>query len=496
MSTTIYDEMVRAVAGGVSVVPINRATKKPHSKLLPTIVELNEVTGEPEVKYVWKPFQSELPSAEQMAKWRGAQAFAAVCGAVSGRGKGGRLVLDFDEERFYDAWVPLVGELADGLPVCRTQGGGYHVAMICPEPGGNEKLAWVPDDAEEAGRRVAIETRGERGERGYAVMPPSPGPDGVYALLSGCFVDVPVVSQARADALLAAARKLDEAPYTRQELESAVQVPTATDRARPSLNGQADVIDTFNERNPLRNVLRSFGYTDAGKRMLRPGASSSSEAGVTFTKRDGREIAFCHSSNDPLHGKHAHDAFSVYCTLKHGGDFRKAVHAAAVELGMDHKTVAEKPKKAEANNGLLATLPAAIAASEKKAAPMKLPDAWVPFPIDDGLPPVLADFVREADEALQVDATFVISPLLACLGAAIGNTAVALLKSGFPQPPLLWTSVVAPSGEGKSPGQKEATSATWRAQQLRLNEYHAAMDVYLEAQAKYDALPKAERGQE
>ncbi|HEV7300633.1 MAG TPA: hypothetical protein VGN72_14810 [Tepidisphaeraceae bacterium] len=125
----------------------------------------------------------------------------------------------------------------------------------------------MSNEAEPTGRSVAIETRGERG---YAVMPPSPGPAGTYTLLSGCFIDVPVVSQARADALMAAARKLDEAPYTRQELESAAQVPTATDRAHPSLNGQAEVIDKFNDQNPLRDVLRSFGYTDADDRTLRP----------------------------------------------------------------------------------------------------------------------------------------------------------------------------------------------------------------------------------
>ncbi|HEV7300634.1 MAG TPA: bifunctional DNA primase/polymerase [Tepidisphaeraceae bacterium] len=117
---SIYDEMLRAVAGGVSVVPICRTTKRPHRKLLPQVERPDPKTGQLKQSGTWKPFQAAIAAPEQLAKWRGAQAFAAVCGTISGRGQGGHLVLDFDERRFYDAWVTLVGELvgelADGLP--------------------------------------------------------------------------------------------------------------------------------------------------------------------------------------------------------------------------------------------------------------------------------------------------------------------------------------------------------------------------------------------
>ena len=36
---------------------------------------------------------------------------------IGGQISGGLLVLDFDEVRFYLAWVELVGDLAGGLPV-------------------------------------------------------------------------------------------------------------------------------------------------------------------------------------------------------------------------------------------------------------------------------------------------------------------------------------------------------------------------------------------
>lgn len=105
---------------------------------------------------------------------------------------------------------------------------------------------------------------------------------------------------------------------------------------------------------------------------------------------------------------------------------------------------------------------------------------WVPFPIDQ-LPPVLGDFAREADAALQVESAFVVLPLLTSIGSAIGNTARVLIKSGFIQPSLLWTACVATSVSGKSSA---------------VADYNAAQAEYQQAKAKHDALPKADRAQD
>jgi len=86
--------------------------------------------------------------------------------------------------------------LADGLPVQHTgrEGGGYQVWLRCPEPGRNDKLAWVPDEQEKIGRRIAIETRGEGG---YAILPGSLHPSGrTYQTIAGNFANIPTVPQA------------------------------------------------------------------------------------------------------------------------------------------------------------------------------------------------------------------------------------------------------------------------------------------------------------
>src|SRR5687767_12030888 len=101
----ILSALLSARAAGLSVVPIDHRTKKPLNRMLPRDEE-----GKP----VWEPFQREIADEATVERWAegGTKAFAVVGGAVSG----GLLVLDFDVERFYWAWVGEVGDLADGLP--------------------------------------------------------------------------------------------------------------------------------------------------------------------------------------------------------------------------------------------------------------------------------------------------------------------------------------------------------------------------------------------
>jgi hypothetical protein len=140
---------------GVSIIPIDHNTKRPTVN--------------------WKQYQAMIADEATVRRWFASdiRSFAVVCGKVSG----GLLVLDFDAAGFFERWVEAVGDIAQGLPVQRTGGGGYQVFVRCSEPGGNAKLAWKVDEAERTGRTVAIETRGEGG---YAVIAPSLHPSGSH----------------------------------------------------------------------------------------------------------------------------------------------------------------------------------------------------------------------------------------------------------------------------------------------------------------------------
>jgi hypothetical protein len=314
----------RYLAGGLSLVPCSAETKRPDNRLLP-----RDEAG----RATWAPYQQNPPSEDTLRGWfsHGCKSIAGIGGRVSG----GLWILDFDEPRFYPAWLEQVGALADGLPTQQTGGGGYQVWLRCPDPGRNDKLAWAADESEETGRRIAIETRGEGG---YAIMPGSLHPSGnTYRAIAGDFANIPTVPQAVADALLAAARKRDEAPFTRQQLAAREKNAKTSTKYHNESNGQGSVIDAYNARVSIAEALEQHGYTHSGERYVRPGGKTPSVA-----VRDGR--SFHHSSNDSLSDGFWHKSFDVFCHYAHGDDCGAAVRAAAELLGL------QAPAAKTANN--------------------------------------------------------------------------------------------------------------------------------------------------
>ncbi len=322
---TIPDAIAKYAAARLSVVPIDSSTKRPKMSLLPR---------DKDDKPTWRPFSNEIAGPEWLKRWAesGVDAIAVVGGQVSG----GLCILDFDVPRFYEAWKKAVGEMAKGLPTQRTGGGGYQVFYRCPNACGNEKLAWAPDDTEESGRTIAIETRGEGG---YAVVPPSLHPSGnYYEIISGNLTNVPTITQDRADALIKAARDLDEMPHTAQQLKKiATQARNEHKKSRSHEKGTG-VIDKYDDAHTVDELLTKHDYTlGSSGRYIRPGGNSESVWLV-----DGWSCHF--STNDPLNdGKFGagkcgvHSPFGLYCELDHAGDVNAAVKAAAKELGIAHK---------------------------------------------------------------------------------------------------------------------------------------------------------------
>lgn len=311
------------LAAGVSLVPVSAVTKRPIEPLLP--FDPDEGHG------VWKPYQSRQPMIDEVRYWIAKEAqIAAVAGAISGN----LLVLDFDEPRFWAAWHSLVAPLLAGLPIQQTGGGGVQVFLRCDDPGHNDKLAHVPDTTtiDPAtgklkyfdGRRIGIETRGEGG---YAVIPPSLHPSGNhYAWLQGDLTSIPYVDQTIVDQLLAAARSLDEAPYTLQQINAMNQAMHPSP-PRQATNGSANVIDLYNAATPIEQALRDAGYTHCfHDRWAPPGAGKRDSVTVKNSK------AFHYDTNFPLADGYWHDAFSVWSYYRHNSDTKAAVKEAAVIL--------------------------------------------------------------------------------------------------------------------------------------------------------------------
>jgi hypothetical protein len=266
------------LASGLSIIPIDHTTKRPAWGLLPIKyddagnVALNQ-HGQP--KHGWEPYQERRATPDELERWldAGVQAFAVVGGKISGNLE----IIDFDVARLFHRWFDEVEPLIEqyGLPHQQTGSlTGYQVAYRASNRKGNQKLAWVPNDSEETGREIAIETRGEGG---YAIFAPSLHPSGHhYTMIEGDFAEIPTIPEAVADVLLQAARRLCEMPYTKQEL--AKLAGRKNQERNQQSGGDDDVIAAYNSEYKIRSVLASNNYIDAGDRMSRPGKEYS--AGV------------------------------------------------------------------------------------------------------------------------------------------------------------------------------------------------------------------------
>lgn len=305
---------IQAAQLGFSVVSVSPSTKRPTAK--------------------WEAAQTRAKTPDEVAKLKTLKAFAIVGGAVSGglSPEGEQLYLtsiDFDVAGFFERYKTDVGDLLDNISVQQTGGGCYQIIFRSPVEIRNTQLAFSSNEAEETGREVAIETRGEGG---YFVAPPSLHPTGNrYQWVEGDLGNVPTISPARAQALLDAARRMNAAPYTRQQLEAhRKREQSATPRQRND-NSNGSVIGAFNHAHSIQEMLERNGYKRKNDRYARPGGTSPS-----VTILDGG--SFHHSTNDELRcDEHTHDAFSVFVECEHGGDYKSAVKAAAAELGLSHE---------------------------------------------------------------------------------------------------------------------------------------------------------------
>lgn len=98
------------------------------------------------------------------------------------------------------------------------------------------------------------------------------------------------------------------------------------------------VIDSFNSRYNVRDLLAQNSYEQIGTdRFLSPHSSTGVPGIVILKGNDGLERIFCHHASDPLYNEeHSHDAFGIFAALEHGSDIKAAVKAAAADLGMSH----------------------------------------------------------------------------------------------------------------------------------------------------------------
>lgn len=119
--------------------------------------------------------------------------------------------------------------------------------------------------------------------------------------------------------------KRDAIAAKAEELRQQREAAKARREARSAIGDNPDTIGAFNLAYTVDAPMLQYGYDQRGDKFRHPNSESGS---YSATVKDGRVHAL--SSNDPLYsnGQGAHDAFSAFCTLFHGGDQKAALKDA------------------------------------------------------------------------------------------------------------------------------------------------------------------------
>jgi hypothetical protein len=114
------------------------------------------------------------------------------------------------------------------------------------------------------------------------------------------------------------------------------------------------------------------------------------------------------------------------------------------------------------------------------------------FPLSS-LPPSLRGLVQQAATSIGCAPEFIAVPMLAILGAAIGNSHVVEIKKGWTEPAVLYVAVVADSGEKKTPALKVAAAPAKRRQMALKREHDKAMSDYHAQRRQWEVDKKLAR---
>jgi putative DNA primase/helicase len=304
----------------------------------------------------WDPYKERLPTLEEILAWyRTVRGVAVVCGAVSGN----LFVVDSEYPDLTADWCELVGGdfpgLIESLPHVRTPGrcaaGADHFYGRSPQPLPTSKLAHLTADEALARtgdehKRTAIEIKAEGG---YVLAPGCPGgcheSGRLYRHVGGPFIeDVPTLTQEQVDALLDAARALNQVPAVTAEYHGSTAVGDGT---RPG--------DVFNRLASWGDVLTPHGWVLVRVKgetgfWRRPGKSKgvSATTGYCHNDRSGDLLCVFSTNAAPLDIPDGQDhrcfsKFSAYTLLNYKGDFK----AAARELaGRGYRLPSAGPRSA------------------------------------------------------------------------------------------------------------------------------------------------------
>lgn len=122
-------------------------------------------------------------------------------------------------------------------------------------------------------------------------------------------------------------------------------------------------------------------------------------------------------------------------------------------------------------------------------APLPTMPAVPPFPLDV-FPHAVASYWRHAAAALSVPVDYLAVPGMTLLGAAIGRSRAAEVKSSYTEVPCIWSAVIAPPGSAKSAALRFARAPLARAEARWMDEHRDAMSEWMVENDRHTAAMK------
>jgi hypothetical protein len=378
-------------ARGWRVLPIEPRGKKPLANLVPHGCH-DATTDTKMIKRWW----TAHPDAN----------VGIACGAESGL-----WVLDLDGLAGIAEFNKWAAEHGEPLPTrtVSTPGGGLHL-FYC----------WPTDRAVGNRARIGGKPVDVRGTGGYIVAPPSVGPAGRAYTAEH---DAPI-----ADApewLLDRVAPLDPPP-------APVPAPSPPPPSRP-LHAAADLdrrIRAYLSACPPA-VSGSGGHnqTYTVACALVHGFGLSAAEALAYLAEWNQTCTPPWSEKELTHKLGDAETKGSPPPGKHRGYLRDESPSVTPMTRMGHRA------------------PAVPAPPPKRMIPTR---PWRPFPIE-ALPRVAQALVIEGSAAIGVDPAFFAVPLLAILAGAVGNARRLRITKTWLEPSVIWSALVADSGDGKSP---------------------------------------------
>ncbi|MCC7014864.1 MAG: DUF3987 domain-containing protein [Planctomycetes bacterium] len=127
----------------------------------------------------------------------------------------------------------------------------------------------------------------------------------------------------------------------------------------------------------------------------------------------------------------------------------------------------------------------AVPESDEKAEPPVSGLKFVPFPLA-ALPKRARRIIQVAAQSIGCDPSFLAMSLLTVAASAIGNSTRILLKEGWSEPALIWTAIVAMSGQQKSPAMDVTVAPLSKFQARAFREYQDEFREFERAQKQHE----------